>query len=159
MNNLRKSVFVAMALCFLSESAFAEGLKVENAWVRMPPPVSDTAAVYLELNNPTKQKISVASVSSSVSEEAEFHSMMMHGDMMHMMKMEKVEIEHDGSLVFEPNGNHLMLIGLKAPLKAGEHVMVVITEEDGTKHDVHAEVKDMRQNADSGHDHGHHGHH
>jgi len=158
-----KALLLAALLLFIPSLAAAE-ISVEDAWVRMPPPVADTAAGYLTLKNSGEKDTEVVAIESSAAAKPEFHSMSMHDGMMHMMKMDKVVVPAHGELRFETGGNHLMLTELTGTLNAGDHVMMTIKFSDGSSVMVHAEVRDMRSQDSGGHgDHGgshgeHHGH-
>jgi len=148
-----KSVSLLFAFLSLASVGFASGLEIESAWVRMPPPVSDTAAGYMVIKNTSEQKTFVESISSSVSESTEFHSMVIHEGMMHMNKMENVVIKPGESLVFDVGGNHLMLIDLKKVLRAGDKVTFTIKTRDNIAYEMDAEVRDMRKKSESMHHH------
>jgi len=158
-----KTLLLTVAMMVAPALAVAE-ITVEDAWVRMPPPVADTAAGYLTLKNSGDTDIEVVAVESSAAAKPEFHSMSMHDGMMHMMKMEKVVVPAHGELHFAAGGNHLMLTELTGALNAGDHVMLTLKMSDGSSVMVHAEVRDMRQqssgeNESNGEGHGgHHGH-
>ncbi len=157
-----KFVILSALMLVVPTLATAE-ISVEEAWVRLPPPVADTAAGYMVLRNSGDQDVQIKGVKTDVARQPEFHSMSDHGGMMHMMKMEKVIVPAHGEIRFVSGGNHLMLIGLTGELKTGEHVMMTIETVDGENIMVHAEVRDMREGMDhGGHDtmdHGdHHGH-
>ena len=158
MNYTIRICVLLSALVVMPLIGAAKGLEIEDAWVRMPPPVADTAAVYLNLVNSSEHPVQIKSVSSDVSKSAEFHSMMMHGDMMHMAKMGVVKIEAGQTLSFSPSGNHLMLIDLERSLNAGAHVVITIEDTDGKTYVVHAEVRDMRKMGHDQQQHHHHGH-
>lgn len=141
---------------WLTTPAWAE-VAVENAWVRMPPPVADTAAGYLVLKNSGEQSVAVVSVECDAAAEPEFHSMQTHDGMVHMQKMERVEVPAGGSIEFAPGGDHLMMKGLTKELKAGEHVTLRIAFSNGESVTVQAQVIDMRgQTGGHGHADGHH---
>jgi len=159
-----KRLFMLAAILLAPMQALAE-TTVEEAWVRLPPPVADTAAAYMKIENHGDKDIEITAIETDVAESPEFHSMEMHGGMMHMQKMGKVVVPAHGDMSFGPGGNHLMLVGLTRALKTGEHLMITLKTSDGESIMVHAEVKDMRGNA--GHDkhqmndneNGHHGMH
>ncbi|MFQ5518972.1 MAG: copper chaperone PCu(A)C [Mariprofundus sp.] len=158
---MRMKILLMAALVLIPTLAAAE-IAVENAWVRMPPPVADTAAGYMTIRNSGSHDVEIVSVESSAAKTPEFHSMEMHDGMMHMQKMEKVVVPAGGEISFGPGGNHLMLIGLTGTLNAGDHVMITLKSSDGQRVMVHAEVRDMRKPPAAGHggmDHGHGGHH
>jgi copper(I)-binding protein len=143
-----KQVILAAILIALPGWATAE-ITVEGAWVRMPPPVADTAAAYLVLNNSGETDVNITSVESAAAGKPEFHSMDMNDGMMHMQKMEKVVVPAHGKIEFAPGADHLMLKDLKKKLNAGDHVVLKLNTSDGQTVEVHAEVRDMRKIQDS----------
>ncbi len=148
-----KNIIIPALLLLIPSLAEAE-ITVEGAWMRMPPPVADTAAGYLVLNNSGDTDVSITSVESDAANKSAFHSMSMHEGMMHMKKMEKVIVPAHGKLEFSPGGNHLMLKDLKRELKEGDYVMLKLNTSDGHTVNVHVEVRDMRTMPD--HQEGHH---
>ncbi len=134
----------AVLLLWMPTLASAE-ITVEDARVRMPPPVADTAAGYMILNNSGDTDINIISVESDAAGNPEFHTTIMLEGMMHMQKMDKVTVPAHGKLEFSPGGNHLMLKDLKRELKAGDHIMLKLNTSDGHSVDVHVEVRDMRK--------------
>ena len=54
----------------------------------------------------------------------ELHTHEMDGDIMRMRRVEQVALKADTPTLFEPQGLHVMLIGLKSPLKAGDSIPV-----------------------------------
>jgi hypothetical protein len=140
----------------------AAEIVVEKAWVRLPPPVAETAAAYMTIRNHGDQDIEITGVKAKVAERLEFHAMTMHGGMMHMQKMEKVVVPAHSGISFDPGGNHLMLIELQRILEAGEHLMITLETSDGQTIVIHAEVRDMRNKSEhTGHgsNDSHHGMH
>lgn len=140
---MKRFILLCAALLLLPPLAAAD-IIVEGAWVRLPPPVADTAAGYMTIKNTGDEDVEITGIETDAAENPEFHSMEMHGEMMHMMKMEQVIVPAHGGISFTPNGNHLMLIGLTEPLEAGEHIMMTLQTADGESIMVHAEVRDMR---------------
>ena len=60
------------------------------------------------------------SVSADVSKSVELHEMKMEGDVMKMRQVDGVELAAGKTVEFKPGGYHVMFVGLKAPLKAGD---------------------------------------
>ncbi len=60
------------------------------------------------------------SVSAEVSTSVELHEMKMEGDVMKMRQVEGIELPASKTVELKPGGYHVMFIGLKAPLKAGD---------------------------------------
>lgn len=155
---MKVKVLLFTLLMLLLPSWAVADITVEEAWVRMPPPVADTAAGYLTIRNSGDQDVEIIAIESSAAKKPEFHTMSMHDGMMHMMKMEKVVIPAHGALEFKSGGDHLMLTELTGALNAGDHVMMTLKTSDGQSVMVHAEVRDVR-NLDAGSHGGHGGHH
>jgi len=149
---MKRSVLLSAAMLLLPFQAMASDITVEEAWVRLPPPVADTAAGYMTIRNNGEKDIEILGIETAAATNPEFHAMEMSGDMMKMKKMQKVIVPAHGGINFSPNGNHVMLIGLTAPLKAGEHIMMSMTTSEDETVMVHAEVRDMRGGHEMGHD-------
>jgi len=161
---MRRLFMLFGLLLLMPVQAMAE-ITVEDAWVRLPPPVADTAAGYMTIRNHSDRDIEITGIKTDIAEHPEFHSMEMDDGMMHMQKMEKVVVPARSGISFDPGGNHLMLVGLTRALEAGEHLMITLETSNGKSIMVHAEVRDMRSgHAEMKHggnddDQGHHGMH
>jgi len=142
---MKRLMMLTMLLLLMPATGFAE-TTIEEAWVRLPPPVADTAAAYMKIENHGDHDVEITGIETTIATSPEFHSMEMHDGMMNMQKMEKVIVPAHGEISFSPGGNHLMLVGLTTPLKAGSHIMMTLKTSDGESIMVHAEVKDMRSN-------------
>jgi len=155
-----KRLMMLFGLLLLMPLQAAAEIVVENAWVRLPPPVADTAAGYMTIRNTGDRDIEITAVKTDVADHPEFHAMTMHDGMMYMQKMERVVVPAHGGISFDPGGNHLMLTGLQRMLKAGEHLMITLETSNGETVMIHAEVRDMRSKSNETHtSHGHHGTH
>ena len=104
----------------------AAALKIDAVWVRAVPPVSQNSAAYLRIRNSGAQDDFLLSVQTPVAASAELHDMVMSGDVMRMDKMSKARVPGGGELLFDPDSKHIMLLGLKAPLKAGQSVPLLL---------------------------------
>ncbi|MDX8395117.1 MAG: copper chaperone PCu(A)C [Mariprofundaceae bacterium] len=149
-----RSLWIIISMLVLSTYAHAE-LMVDHAWVRMPPPVADTAAAYFELSNHGDEDVVIESMTSNVSDKAEIHDMKMHQGMMHMKKVEYPTIPAHGALKLEPGGKHLMLMGLNKSLESDTKIILTLIYTDGRRQDVVAAVRDVRQSAPPA-NHAHH---
>jgi len=120
------------------------GVIAEHAWVRMPPPVADTAAAYMTLRNEGDRDVVVDRISSDVSETSGIHRVLKQGAMMRMSTFRNMAIPAHGFVTLEPGGLHLMLTGLKRELKQGQSVNLVLYFTDGSTTRVVAPVHDPR---------------
>jgi len=120
---------------------------VENTWARATFALAKTGAVYLSIDNHSKNDIKLLSVSvdSSVASEAQLHETLMQEEMMRMREAEGgFEIPAGSSLEFLPGGKHIMLLGLEKPLSTGEKFVLSLIFENNEVMRVPIEVKDAR---------------
>ena len=135
-----------LASMLLSASVFAGDIQIENAWARATAPGQDTAGVDLTITS--KLAATLVGASSTVCKTIELHSMTMTHDsgMMKMREVPAIALPAGKRVNLGESGYHLMLIGLKSPLKPGDSVPLTldIKVPDHTVNvDVMAEVKPL----------------
>ncbi len=101
-------------------------IKVEAAWVRAVPPVSKNSAAYMIINNHGDQEDQLLSVHSALAEAAETHTVVKKGALKSMQPVQRIAIPAHGSVALKPGGFHIMLINLKAPLRAGDQTRLLL---------------------------------
>lgn len=97
-------------------------LQIRSAGKGMP-----TTAAYLAIANTGKTADKLLSVDCACAAAAMMHRSETKGGIASMAMLTAVDIPAGGKLVFEPNGLHIMLVGLKAPLKQGGVQMMTLT--------------------------------
>ena len=111
--------------------AFAQDAKVgdlviRNAVMRAVPPGVPNTAGYLTIVNSGSRDDRLESVSCACAKSVEPHlSHVMNGQAM-MMPAGPVTVPARGQIRFSPGGYHLMVMGLKSPLKDGGHEDMVL---------------------------------
>ena len=115
-----RTVLLVASFVFAAGAASAQtgGLQVENAWARATPGKSQIGAAYVTIQSPTPDRLVAAS--TPVAKEAQLHTMEMSGMVMKMRPISGVDIPADKPVTLGPGGMHIMLMGLKEPLKAGQ---------------------------------------
>lgn len=134
MLQLRTTTLLALALAALALAAgpamaqhtLGGHLKIENAWSRATPPGADIGAGYLTLRNTGTEGDTLLGGTTAVARTVEVHQMAMVKGMMEMRAVPKLEIAAGQAVTFKPGGYHLMLVGLKRPLREGERVAVTL---------------------------------
>ncbi|NUM41154.1 MAG: copper chaperone PCu(A)C [Leptospiraceae bacterium] len=113
---------VILLLFFLSFSIFGKdnNIIIENAYIKHVPPVSPNSAAFLTIKNNSISDVSLIKVESDISKVVEMHTMTMESGVMKMRQVETILIKANGSTELKPGGLHIMLIGIKNPLKLGE---------------------------------------
>src|SRR5437868_2121744 len=117
MTRLPASIAALAVLVFSSAAslAYAQSVKVENAWARATVPGQTTGSVYVDLTSATDAVLIAAS--TPVAARAELHSMTMDGGVMRMRGLPRVELPAGKTVKFTPGAMHVMLVDLKHPLK------------------------------------------
>ena len=106
---------------------------ISDPWSPPLPPVAENGVVYLSLSNHEMKADRLVGASTPVADRVEFHTSVKHGSMMMMEKMQAVELPPHGNVALEPGGMHVMLIGMKNPLKKDTSFpLTLIFEHAGT---------------------------
>jgi copper(I)-binding protein len=146
-----------LAAMLLSASVYAGDIQVEAAWLRATAPGQDAASLDLAITS--KQPAILLGVSSAASRTVEMHSMTHDNGMMKMREVKAIELPAGTRVSLGESGYHLMLVGLKAPLKAGENIPLTLTIKVANKRTVKvgakAEVKSLTATKDTMHEHEH----
>lgn len=124
---LAAGLSLAAAVPAVAQSAKAGAISIQRPWVRPTPPGAPTGGGYVTLVNSGSQPDRLLGGSTPVAARLEVHEMSMDGSIMRMRKLENGLALAPGKTVeLKPGGLHLMLIGLKRPLKPGERVPVTL---------------------------------
>lgn len=135
---MTKPLLAAFAAAFLSLAALAAAaqdatlgaLTVSHAWSRATPPAARTGGGYLTIANAggTDDRLTGLAVDPSIADAAELHSMSMDNGVMRMRRVEDgLAVPAGKTVELSPGGLHIMLVGLKAPLKDGTRVPLTLT--------------------------------
>lgn len=119
------TMFVFGAAVLARPGLAADTLKVDEARVVATVPGQTVAAAYLTLESPKDAR--VVSAESDVAESVQFHAMSMQGDVMRMRRLETLDLPAGRALRLAPGGIHMMLTGLRAPLRPGGAVVLRLT--------------------------------
>jgi len=118
---------LALAAMVAAPAASAASIDVKNPWIRATPPGALTAAGYATITNRQITSDRLTGGHTSAAASVEVHSMSMSGGVMRMRPIPGgLAIAASATVTLGPNGDHLMLIGLKGPLKAGQHVRLTL---------------------------------
>ena len=121
----KKLKCVLMALVLVAPMAAAQSVSIANAWARATAPGQKTAGVYLDLRS--NSDTAVVAAGSPLAAGAELHSMTMQDGVMRMRPLRRIDLPAGKTVRLAPNGMHLMLVGLKRELKAGEKLPIVLS--------------------------------
>lgn len=140
---------VGVALFSVALVAHAHGYTLGAIGIAHPfsvstPPGATTGAGYIkELSNKGTTDDRLVGASSAAAERVEMHSMSMDGDVMRMRQIVAIVIPAGGHVDMAPgNGYHLMLVGIRQPLKVGDKVPLKLTFEKAGTVDVELLVQE-----------------
>jgi copper(I)-binding protein len=120
-------------------------LEIDSPWTRATAPTAPSGGGYLTITNagPTPDRLVGASCPAAAA-KVQVHEMKMDGDIMRMRELEHgLEIPAGGKVALAPGGFHLMMTGLKAPLKQGTRVPCTLTFEKAGSIDVELAVESI----------------
>src|SRR6516165_5999199 len=112
----------------------AGSLDISDPWSRATPKGSSVAAGYMKIKNSGTTPDRLTSGSSDVASKFEVHEMRMEGDVAKMRPVKGgLEIKPGETVELKPGSFHVMFVGLKKPLSAGDHFKATLVfEKAGT---------------------------
>ena len=116
MNTLMKR-FALLLIVLGSGSSYAE-IVVKDGWVRLLPPMVKTTAAYMTITS--SESDTLLSASSPMAHMVELHQSSMTDGVMSMDHVDRLNISSGQAIILSPSGYHLMVMGLKQPLKDGD---------------------------------------
>jgi len=110
--------------------ATIDGVEISEPRLRLPPNGRDVTAGYLTLSNGSEKTRKLVGARSPKAERIELHAHLKGADgLAQMRQVQQVEIPAKGTAVLAPGGLHLMVFGIKDPLKPGDSFPVELTFE------------------------------
>lgn len=104
-------------------------IKILNPWVRA---AGSNAALFMAIDNTKNKPDKLIGVETIASSHIDLHN---HVDMgngiLHMEKVDSIDIPADGYMMLKPGGHHIMLRELHGPLQQGGVVRFTLKFESG----------------------------
>ena len=142
----RRIALLALAAVTLAGGASAAdvevvGLSITKVWSR-PAAQGGNGAGFLTVTNTGKAADKLVSVSSPIAGRVEIHeSMVMNGQAMMHPRPGGLTVPAGGKAELKPGSWHLMFLGLKKPLKAGDTFPATLTFQKAGKVQVQFSVQ------------------
>lgn len=135
-----------IGLAVLSQAAQAmeyrvKDLTVSHPWARATAGPARAGAAYLTITNHGKAVDRLLAVATPAARRADVHTTLMDQGIMKMRPVKAVEVHPGEPAVLRPGGMHVMLMGLKAPLKTGGSFPLTLTFETAGTVEVMVTVK------------------
>ena len=119
-----------LALIAVSTSAWAE-IQATQAWSRFTAQSVPTGAVFMQLDNTGSKADALVDVSSPVAKKVEIHNHINDKGVMRMRQVDKIDVPAGKSVTLQPGGFHVMLMGLKQPLKLNDTFPLTLKYQSG----------------------------
>lgn len=118
---MRLTRYFALAVALLfAAPALADKLTVTDAWARTTPPGVQMGAVYLRLHNGGSKSDRLLKLSTPVAASASVHRTEIIEGVARMREVSVLHLAPGETVEFAPGGLHVMLMGLKGPLRDGQ---------------------------------------
>lgn len=138
---LLRRMAVGLAMLALAGGATAAdgGVEIHHPWARATIGAQKNGAVYFVIVN-RGEADRLIGAAADVARKAELHTHIKDGDIMRMRPLGDLAVPAGTELAFQPGGNHVMLMGLDAPLKEGDKVAVTLRFERAGTIEIEADV-------------------
>ena len=130
--SFKKSLLTVAACALISLPALAQ-TSVKQAWVRGTVAQQKATGAFMQISSVSGGRL--LSVSSPAAGVVELHEMAMDGNTMRMRALPALDLPAGKLVELKPGGYHVMMLDLKAPLKAGDTVdlSLLIEAADGKR--------------------------
>jgi copper(I)-binding protein len=125
-------VYLAFVGATLGPAIFAgePPVKIEHAWVRAVPPSATDSVAYMTVLNTSDQPLRLTGGSTPIAETAMLMASTKRSvngqELVGMKGIEELTIPAHDRLILAPEGDHLMLMGLKEHPKPGDKVKLTL---------------------------------
>jgi copper(I)-binding protein len=108
-------------------------VRITHAWARSTAASQTTGAVYLTVVNGTGRAVQITGVRvpASIAEGAQMHATVQNDEMSSMHEVGSVSVRAHGAFTFATGHDHIMLMGLVAPLRAHQTFPITLVRRDG----------------------------
>ena len=146
---MHRHIALFSSVCLITLTAYstqcnAGELTVNNGWIRMPPPVSDSAAAYLELQNKTTADVHLTAITCDAADMVMLHQTQRNQNKTTMVELNNMLIPAESEVKLTPGDQHIMLSGLHHPLRANDEIYIQLHFSDGSTQQALLEVRDIR---------------
>jgi hypothetical protein len=143
-NRLNIATSLALLLLF-AKSALAGDIMVMNpVAAESLTPAATTGVAYLSIMNHGTSDDALVAVSTPAAERTSIHETTMENDVMKMSEVARFVVPAGATVDLLPAGPHLMLMGLRAPLRQGDSIPLTLTFEKAGEVKADAPVVDRK---------------
>ena len=118
--HLLAALLIAAATHATAHDFKAGPISIGHPWARPTAAGQPVGGGFMKFSNGGAAADRLVAASAAVSARVELHTMRMEGDVMRMRQVDAIDLPANATVELKPGGLHLMLMGLKEPLKAGD---------------------------------------
>ncbi len=135
--------FLAAVVCgpVLADEVTAGDLTLQQAWARASIGTAKAGAAYLTIVNNGDEVDRLLAVATPAAKVTQLHTNLMKDGLMKMRRVEALEVAPGEPAVLRPGGLHIMLMGLKAPLREGKVFTLLLTFEKAGRVEVPVRIE------------------
>ncbi|TGL25134.1 copper chaperone PCu(A)C [Leptospira bourretii] len=135
-----------LILFLITTPLISKEVKIENAYIKYTS--STTSVVYLTLNNGTNIEKKLVQAKSNIADRVKLYTMLPSDAGMKMVPVTEISIPKNGMTHLTPRGYHIMLFGIKSPLKLKESIPFRFVFSDGSELQSNISVETSSPNKD-----------
>lgn len=102
-------------------------LSVDHVWARASAGPAKSGVTYLMISNEGETTDRLVKIETPVAMKASLHAHVVENGIMKMGPIKAIEVSPGAPVMLKPGGTHIMLMGLKAPLKEGQMFPMTLT--------------------------------
>ncbi len=143
-----KQPTIAVLTLLLATAAFAQ-VNIKDPWVRATVPQQKATGAFMQITAAKDAKLVEAK--SAAAAVVEIHEMAMENNVMKMRAIPGLALPAGKAVDLKPGGYHVMLIDLKAQIKAGDTIPVTLVVEgkDGKRETIEVKAAARALNAEA----------
>jgi copper(I)-binding protein len=131
-----------------AQTSAASTIVVDQPWARATPGGARTGAAYMKVVNNGPSADRLLGATTPVAEKVQFHEETEENGVSRMREVKSVELDPEAKVAFKPGEMHIMLVGLKQPLKEGQRfALTLLFEKAGTNRSGRSNRKGWRHAA------------
>jgi copper(I)-binding protein len=135
---MKMNFFSAAALLVLSVGTHAQ-VSVDKPWIRATVAQQKSTGAFFQLKATSDSRL--VEVRSAAADMVQIHEMAMEGDVMKMREVPGIDLPAGKTVELKPGGYHVMMMGLKQPINAGDSVPLTLVFEGKDKKRQTVELK------------------
>lgn len=131
---IRTISLAAAAALFAMPALACDGFAVHDAYARSSTMMSQSGAAFMVLHNHGTADCRIVAARSDAARRTELHTHIADANgVMQMRQVEGFDIPADGEHLLQRGSDHVMLMGLNAPLEQGATFELTFVFEDGSE--------------------------